>query len=147
MIEKTMTITVYVAYDGTEFNTSEECREYEQNADNFRSYCINNSIQYDSGDSVSIMKGCMWGGSEDTLFTMKMDSTDKLHALLDYWAYQYKGDVPFDITSRLTAAREQNDIVLFDFYAFDNALTYIGTLDEVLDGIRGDLISLFRKED
>ena len=116
---------IYVANDGTEFSTEEECKKYEKTAE-----CAINGMfkKLKVQETCCIGDGEPFGsfGYEDTLYAVKIENTDQLE-IVNKWIAD--NDNYSRCEKQLIGADKIGTIQLIDVY--DGGVWTVGTPEEL----------------
>lgn len=126
--------TVYEAVDGTEFNTREECQEYDNSAKGVLRGRLKELIVNDKYDGWELM-----GGNEDnTILAISVPSRAAVDIILqNYYLDQpwvLKNDTVYleKLKNAVNQAYREGDVVLFGLNC-DDSLYFIDTRNNIID--------------
>lgn len=122
-IEKIEYKNIYVANDGTEFQSEEECRKYEETATcaingMFDTLKMQTSYAVGDGEPFNSLS------YEDTIYAIKIENADQLE-IVNKWIWDK------DKTCELIGAEAIGTIQLISFDSYGNAIWVIGTPDKL----------------
>ena len=116
---------VFIAGDGTEFSSEDECKKYEESA----KYAVKQLIKHiPKQDTCCVGQDFLSSfGYEDNIRAFKVRNMEDVDAI-NRWL---KGTFDIDGSFNGVSAEQIGTIQLFETYEYDNGVWHIGSIDEI----------------